>query len=84
MFQAPAILLSVILASLAASLFQVWKGRAVIELLLFELASLLGFALGQAIAVLADWHFLTVGQVHPVEGLAGSLLGLLLVRWLKG
>jgi hypothetical protein len=84
MFQAPAILLSVILASLAASLFQAWKGRAVMELALFELASLLGFALGQVVAVLAGWQFLTIGQVHPVEGLAGSLLGLALVRWLKG
>ena len=84
MYQTPAILLSVILGSIPAALFQIWKGRAAKEMLVFELAGLLGFAVGQLVAVLAGWQFLMIGQVHPVEGIVGSVIALILARWLIG
>jgi len=84
MYQAPAILLSVILASIPAALFQVWKGRSTVDMLIYEVAGLLGFAVGQALAVVAGWDFLMIGQVHPVEGIVGSVAVLFLAWWLKG
>ena len=84
MYQAPAILLSVILGSIPAALFQVWKGRSTVDMLIYEVAGLLGFAVGQAIAVAAGWNFLMIGQVHPVEGIVGSVAILFLAWWLKG
>lgn len=84
MYQAPALLLSLILASIPAALFQMWKGRSTVDLLLYEVAGILGFFAGQVLASGLGWTFLMVGQVHPVEGLLGSVLALFLARWLKG
>lgn len=82
--QGPAILLSLILGSIPAALFHIWKGRSTVDLLLYEVASLVGFAAGQVLAVSAGWRFLMIGQVHPVEGVVGSGVALFLGWWLKG
>lgn len=84
LYQGPAVLLSLILGSIPAALFQVWKGRSTVDLLLYEVAGLVGFAAGQALAVGLGWRFAMIGQVHPVEGVLGSVLALFLARWLKG
>jgi uncharacterized membrane protein YeaQ/YmgE (transglycosylase-associated protein family) len=84
MYQEPAILLSIILGSIPAALMQAWRGRSAVDMLVYEVAGLLGFALGQALAVLLGWHFATIGQVHLVEGLVGSVAALFVSRWLKG
>ncbi|MGQ9585476.1 MAG: hypothetical protein ACUVXG_08755 [Anaerolineae bacterium] len=84
MYQGPAILLSVILGSIPAALFAVWKGRSTVDLLICELVGLVGFAAGQALAVGLGWSFLMIGQVHPVEGILGSLAALFVAYWLKG
>ncbi|NLE75227.1 MAG: hypothetical protein GX605_00565 [Chloroflexi bacterium] len=83
MFQTPGILLSAILGSIPAALFQIWRGRSALDLLIYEAAGLLGFAAGQVAAVAAGLQFLTIGQVHPLEGLAGSVAALFLAHWLR-
>ena len=83
MYQTPALLLSVILGSIPAALFQMWKGRTAADFLIYEMTSLFGFLLGQAMALAAGWQLLMIGQVHPLEGLLGSVGMLFLVRWLR-
>ncbi|MGC8837335.1 MAG: hypothetical protein ACP5UM_02855 [Anaerolineae bacterium] len=84
MYQAPALLLSLILASIPAAFFQIWKGRSAKDLLLYEVAGILGFLAGQVLAASLGWTFLMIGQVHPMEGVLGCVLALFLARWLKG
>ena len=83
MFQLPALVLSFILASAYATLFYSWQSRGVRILLFFWLASVAGFALGQAVGVklhLIPWM---IGQVHIAEATAGSFLVLLAANWLR-
>ncbi|MBC7224992.1 MAG: hypothetical protein H5T59_12095 [Anaerolineae bacterium] len=84
MFQGPAVLLSLILAGIPAACFHIWKGRSTVDLLMYEAAGLMGFFAGQVLAASLGWTFLMIGQVHPVEGIIGSVLALFLARWLKG
>jgi hypothetical protein len=83
MFQTPAIVLSLLLASLLAAVFLMWQGRPLRHLPIFWLASAAGFVAGQLAgeeAALATW---VVGQVRIVEASLGSLLFLLVLTWLK-
>jgi uncharacterized membrane protein YeaQ/YmgE (transglycosylase-associated protein family) len=84
MYQGPTLLLSLILVGIPAALFQIWKGRSTVDLLLYEVAGLLGFFAAQVLAASLGWTFLMIGQVHPVEGILGCVLALFLARWLKG
>jgi thiamine transporter ThiT len=83
MFQTPAIILSLVLASIYAAFFYLLFGRRLRDLFLFLLASVVGFASGHIVGVL--WGFIpwTIGQVHVIEATAVALLFLILARWLR-
>ena len=82
MFQIPALALSTTLAVAYAMLFYLWRGHGLGHMLFFCLASILGFALGQAVGAWLHVIPLTLGQVHIVEASLGSLLLLLAASWL--
>jgi hypothetical protein len=79
----PAFVLSAILAAIYGCAFHLWLGQSLKDLLLYLVASGLGLALGQIIGDRASYGWLMLGQVHMLEGTIGSILLLLLARWLK-
>jgi hypothetical protein len=82
MLQMPALLLSLVLASLYAALFFLWQGRRLRDLVFFWLAALVGFASGHLVGTL--WGFVpwTIGQVHILEATFVAILFLVIARWL--
>ena len=83
MLQLPALLASIVLASIYAALFYLWQGRGFRDLLFFWLAALVGFASGQFVG--ANWGFIpwTVGQIHLIEASLMALLFLAIARLLR-
>lgn len=83
MLQVPALLLSLVLASVYATVFYLWQGRRLRDLLFFWLASVIGFASGHLVGVIWDFVPWTIGQVHVIEGTIVALLLLLIACWLR-
>jgi hypothetical protein len=83
MLQTPALVVSFILISIYAAIFQLWQGKRLRDLLLFWMASAVGFISGQVVGTVLNFVPLTIGQVHIVEATALSLLFLFLARWLR-
>ncbi len=83
MLQAPALLLSLVLASLYGALFYLWQGRRLRDMLFFWLAALVGFASGHIVGAL--WGFVpwTIGQVHAIEATIVAILFLVIARLLR-
>jgi hypothetical protein len=79
----PALVLSAILAAMYACAFHFWLGKSLQELILYLAASGLGFALGQIVGDRIGAEWLMVGQVHLLEATIGSIVLLLLARWLR-
>lgn len=79
----PTLALSAILAAIYGCVFHLWRGKTLWELILYLVASGLGFALGQIVGDRAGWDGLMLGQVHLLEASAGSIVLLMLVYWLR-
>lgn len=79
----PPLVLSVIIASAYAALFNLWQGGSAKDLLLYLVSCWLGFGLGELIGDLLGLDILMIGQIHVVEGTLGAWLLLVLARWLK-
>ena len=79
----PPLLLSLLVASAYGVAFTVWQGRGLRDLFAFWLAAVLGFAAGH----LAGEHWnlvpVTIGPVHILEATVGSVLFLVISRWLR-
>jgi hypothetical protein len=79
----PPFVLSVLLSTALAALFNLWQGGSVRDLALYLIAGWLGFAVGE---LLGDWlglDLFMIGQVHAVEASLTCGLLLFLARWLK-
>jgi hypothetical protein len=83
MLQAPALLLSLVLASLYGALFYLWQGRNLRDMLFYWLAALVGFASGHIVGALWDFVPWTIGQVHVIEATIVAILFLMMARWLR-
>jgi hypothetical protein len=81
--QTPALILSLVLATIYAAAFWVWLGRKPRDLLFFWLAALVGFASGHLVGEIWGSIPWTIGQVHVIEGTILSLLFLVIARWLR-
>jgi hypothetical protein len=79
----PALILSLIIASAYAAIFNLWQGGSVKDLLIYLLACWLGFAIGELAGDFVGLDILMIGQIHVVEGTIGSVLLLFLAKWLK-
>ncbi len=80
----PAIVLSLVFASLYAGLFHSAFGRRASEVVRYWTAAVIGFFVGAVIGLLVPWHLLVVGEVHLLEGTLASFSALFLARWLGG
>ena len=63
--------------------FGFWVGHTPQELILYLVASGLGFALGQIVGERIGLERLMLGQVYLLEATVGSIVLLLLARWLR-
>ena len=80
----PAVVLSLVIASLYAGFFHFLYARRASDLLHYWVAAIIGFMVGAALGLLVPWRILVVGEVHLFEGtlICGSALSL--TRWLRG
>jgi hypothetical protein len=83
MLQAPALIMSLVLATAYAAAFHLWQGRSMRDLLFYWLAAVVGFASGQVAGYLLDFVPWTIGQVHIIEATLVALLFLFIARWLR-
>jgi hypothetical protein len=83
MVQLPALILSVVLASIYAAGFHLRSGRNLRDLVFFWLAAVVGFASGQVVGQFLDLIPWTLGQVHIIEATVLAFLFLIIARWLR-
>jgi len=83
MFQLPALALSVLIASILSVVFFIWSGKTARDLAAYWVAGVLGFLVGQWLAVALGFHFIVLGQVHLVEGGVLCILSLFVAKLLK-
>ncbi len=79
----PALVLSILIASAYGALFHVWKGETARDLLIYLVAGLVGFGLGQLAGNTLGLGIFMIGQVHVVEGSLMCWLVLFIAKWLK-
>ena len=83
MLQAPALVLSLVLATVYTTFFVLWLGRGLRSLPVFWLAALAGFVAGQLAGTRLDLVPWALGEVRIVEASLASFLFLILANWLK-
>jgi hypothetical protein len=79
----PMVLLGVVLATLYGALFHLFCGGRIIRMLLYILLSWIGFWIGQALADLTGWTFLSIGSLHVGLATLGSFVFIGLGYWLS-
>lgn len=79
----PTLLLGLLLSAGYAALFHLWTGRTLRGLILYLIASGLGFGIGQWAGQATGFDFLQIGQLHLLETAVGAFLALLIVRTLN-
>ena len=79
----PEFLLILLFGGLLGALFHLWRGRSINDLVTFEAVGVVGFGLGALLGGLTGLRFLTIGQLHVVEGLLVCVGALSVARWLK-
>ena len=79
----PPIVLSAVIASLYAALFNLWRNGALRDLLFYLVASWAGFAIGQAAGWMVRLNWGTIGSVYVIEGTIFAWLLLFLMNWLR-
>jgi len=79
----PSLILSLIIASAYAAIFNLWQGGSAKDLLTYLVACWLGFAIGELVGDFLGLDILMIGEIHLLEGTIGSLVLLFLAKWLK-
>lgn len=69
-------------ATLLAALFHLWRDGGFWKLVLFMVASWVGFLIGHLMAVSYEFNFMMVGSLHLGGGLIGSVIALFVSHWL--
>jgi hypothetical protein len=79
-FVPPALLLGIVLSVAYAGLLHLWKGRSLRDLMLYLVASMGGFAVGQLLGLLLQIPLPRIGQVHVIEATVFAWVALIGVR----
>lgn len=79
----PYILLATLIGAIYGTLFHLWRGRSPIDLPIYLLTGVIGFALGQALGDLIGIDIALIGTIHILEATLASWLSLFLIYWLK-
>jgi hypothetical protein len=77
---APSLLLSILVSIGLASLFHLWRGRTMADLVLFLIAATIGFGVGQLAGTVVRIPLARVGEIHVVEAILGALLALAIAQ----
>ncbi len=72
----PSLVLSLLLSSICGLLFHSMFGRKLWQLPCFVLAAVVGFHLGEVLAILAGVEFLRLGNIPMAPAVAGAVGGL--------
>lgn len=83
MLLSPPFVLSALLSTALAALFNLWQGGSARDLALYLIAAWLGFALGELLGGWIGLDLFMIGQVHAAEASLTCGLLLFLARWLK-
>ncbi|MCD6290758.1 MAG: hypothetical protein J7M34_09680 [Anaerolineae bacterium] len=76
----PAWALGMLLASIYATIFYIWRGMSLRDLPRFLIAGWLGFALGQWCGHVTHFSILQIGQLNIVEASLGAWATLFIAR----
>ena len=79
----PAFVLSVVIASMYAALYNLWRNGSPRDLPFCLAASWAGFALGQAGGWLIGLGWGMIGSIYMIEGTTFAWLLLFLMNWLR-
>ena len=78
-WMSPGLLLSALLSIAYASLYHLWGGRNLRDLVIALIAAGIGFATGQSIGLLTAASLLHIGQLHVLEASICAWLALLVL-----
>jgi hypothetical protein len=79
----PALVLAIVIASIYAALFNLWRNGTPRDLLFYLVAAWVGFGLGQIAGGLLHLDWGMIGSLHPIEGSLLCWLTLFLMNWLR-
>lgn len=79
----PNVLLSIVLGATFGTLFHLWRGKSLRDLIIYFLTGIIGFGLGQGFGNLMGFSFLLVGTLHIIEATIACWAGLFVIQWLK-
>jgi hypothetical protein len=79
----PPVILSFVIASICAGLFNLWRNGSPRDLVFYLVAAWVGFAIGQAAGLLIGLNWGKIGSVYVVEGTIFCWLLLFLMNWLR-
>jgi hypothetical protein len=79
----PAFVLSAVIASMYAALYNLWRNGSPRDLLFCLTASWTGFALGQAGGWLIGLGWGMIGSIYMIEGTLFAWLLMVLMNWLR-
>ena len=79
----PYVLLSILLGGTYGAIFHLWRGKKFRDLVIYVLAGIIGFALGQGLGNLLGFTVFLIGPLHIVEATIVSWVSLFVVQWLK-
>lgn len=77
-----AYLISFLFASILGLLFHVIVGGRGWRIIFYIICSWIGFFFGNLLGAVFGWKWLNVGPIHVVPAIIGSIVILLLGRWL--
>jgi hypothetical protein len=79
----PPLLLSAVIASMYAALYNLWRNGSPRDLLFCLIAAWAGFALGQAGGWLIHLNWAMIGSIYIIEGTVFAWFLLFLMSWLR-
>lgn len=79
----PFLLFSLLLGGIYGTLFHLWRGKTIRDLILYFFTGIIGFILGQVLGSLLGLNIFMIGPLHMVEATGVSWISLFVIKWLK-
>lgn len=79
----PYILLSIILGATYGTVFHLWRGKNLRDLVIYFLTGIIGFGLGQGMGNLMGFSLWLIGPMRIIEATIASWVSLFIIQWLK-
>ena len=79
----PYLLLSLVLGAIYGTIFHLWRGKSVKDLVIYLITGIIGFIIGQALGNLLGLRIFLIGPLHIIEATVISWVSLFVAQWLK-